>query len=84
MGGFRLFYFEKVFQKRIFGFTLFWNSVDWDYGSGEDVNVQITNRKIILRSSITVGHLSIDDGGILVFGEPETEGIEIFRPLDRN
>lgn len=71
------------FEKRVFGFTLYWNSVDWDYGSGEDVNVQITNRKIILRSSITVGHLSIEDGGILVFGEPATEGIEIFRPLDR-
>ena len=56
------------------GLTFHCNLVDWDYGSGEDVNVQITNRKIILRSSITVGHLSIDDGGILVFGEPETEG----------
>ena len=49
-------------------------SVEWDYGSGENVNVQISNRKIILKKSITVGHLSIDDGGVLVFGEPETEG----------
>ena len=46
--------------------------VNWDYGSGEDIHVQITNRKVKLTKSITVGHLSIDDGGVLVIGEPDT------------
>ena len=44
--------------------------VEWDYGSGESVHVQILNRKVRISSSVTVGHLSVGEGGVLVFGAP--------------
>ena len=46
--------------------------IEWDYGSGENLNIQITKRKVIIRSSVTVGHISIGDGGVLVFGTPSS------------
>ena len=47
------------------------NLEEWDYGSGSELNVTIENRRIILTESVTVGHLEIKNGGILVFGEPQ-------------
>ena len=45
----------------------------WDYDDGQNVTVVIENRKILLTKDVTVGHLEIRDGGVLVFGEPEPD-----------
>ena len=62
---------------------------EWDYGSGENLNVTIEGRKIILTESVTVAHLAIRNGGVLVFGKaaekptkPKTDSITIGVPVN--
>ena len=56
---------------------------EWDYPNNK--NVKIKNRKVILRRSVSVPHIEVVEGGVLVIGEPHatskqadgTPGIEI-------
>ena len=53
------------------------NLEEWDYGTGSELNITIENRKVLITKSVTVGHLEIKNGGVLVFGEPEDDEIEL-------
>ena len=48
---------------------------DWDYADGGSVTIE--NRRVILKKSVEVTHLIVRDGGVLVFGEPENDEIEL-------
>ena len=48
---------------------------DWDYADGGSVTIE--NRRVILKKSVEVTHLIVRDGGVLVFGEPEDNEIEV-------
>ena len=43
---------------------------EWDYGSDDTMNVTISNRKILLKDQVEVGHLVITGTGMLIYGEP--------------
>ena len=40
----------------------------WDYGSNETLDVLITERAVILDTSVSVNSLPIGNGGMLIFG----------------
>ena len=46
---------------------------EWDYGSDANMNVTISDRKILLREQVTVNHLVINGTGMLVYGEPKAQ-----------
>ena len=50
---------------------------EWDFGSGEELDVVISDRKVVLRKVVSVNHIRIESGGMLVFGEPEGEKVEL-------
>ena len=46
---------------------------EWDYGSDANMNVTISDRKILLREQVSVNHLVINGTGMLVYGEPKEQ-----------
>ena len=53
---------------------------EWDYGSDQNMNVTISDRKILLREQVTVNHLIINGTGMLVYGEPKVTTKPIIGP----
>ena len=50
---------------------------EWDYGSAEDLTVTISDRKILLKEKVSVDHIEITGTGMLVFGEPNIDSVEL-------
>ena len=50
---------------------------EWDYGSSEDLTVTISDRKILLKEKVSVDHIEITGTGMLIFGEPSIDSVEL-------
>ena len=50
---------------------------EWDYGSSEDLEVTISDRKILLKEKVSVDHIEVTGTGMLVFGTPNVDSVEL-------
>ena len=50
---------------------------EWDYGSSEDLTVTISDRKILLKEKVSVDHIEITGTGMLIFGQPNIDAVEL-------
>ena len=50
---------------------------EWDFGSSEQLDVVISDRKIVLKEQVSVNHIQIEGNGMLVFGQPNSDRVEL-------